>query len=248
MRGVRTVKNGVGSADPVQFAADLIFGHQELQMLIRALDQSDTNELLSAPSVLTKSGETAIVRVVQERQFPEDWDAPEIAGDIITPSAPTFGEARDMGFVLNVTPETDPSSSVITMAVDLQAIEFVEYDTEFNTIITVPGDPLSGLADQQVNFNYSMPILEARTIETEAKVWDGQTFTLGGLIREETYTVEDSIPYISDIPFLGRFFQNKGESSEKRSMLIFITARLIAESGLPLRLNRVPGLPDFKKI
>ena len=248
VRGVRTVKNGVGSADPVQFAADLIFGHQELQMLIRALDQSDTNELLSAPSVLTKSGETAIVRVVQERQFPEDWDAPEIADDIITPSAPTFGEARDMGFVLNVTPETDPSSSVITMAVDLQAIEFVEYDTEFNTIINVPADPLSGLADQQVNFNYSMPVLEARTIETEAKVWDGQTFTLGGLIREETYTVEDSIPYISDIPFLGRFFQNKGESSEKRSMLIFITARLIAESGLPLRLNRVPGLPDFKKI
>ena len=253
VRGIRTVKDGAGASDPVQFAADLIFGHQELQTLIRALDQSDTNELLSAPSVLTKSGETAIVRVVQERSFPEDWEAPEIADDIITPSAPTFGEARDMGFVLNVTPETDPSSSVITMAVDLQAMAFVEYDTAFNTIITVPGQvntlvPLTFFPDQQVNFNYSMPILEARTIETEAKVWDGQTFTLGGLIREETYTVEDSIPYISDIPFIGRFFQNKGESSEKRSMLIFITARLIAESGLPLRLNRVPGLPDFKKI
>ena len=249
IRGIRTVKGQ--DSDPVQLAADLIFGHQELQMLIRALDQSDSKELLSAPSVLTKSGETAIVRVVQERTFPEDWEVAEISGEVLVPASPVYGEARDMGFILNVTPETDQSSSVITMDVNLQAFEFLAYDTSFDTVVEVQPPPLdfiAGAPSVLVDFRNSMPILEARTIETQAKVWDGQTFTLGGLIREESWTVDDSIPYISDIPFVGRLFQNKGESSEKRSMLIFITARLIAESGLPLRLNRVPGLPDFKKI
>lgn len=248
IRGINEVVTG--QEGPVQLAADLIFGNQELQMMIRALDQSDTNEILMAPNVLTKSGETAVIRVVTSQQFVEEWEEGEFSNSQeIVPSTPTFGEEKDIGFVLSVTPEVDPNNTVITMEVNPEFVEFIGYDTDLNTstpieLLDVNGSPFTYNAE----FIYSMPIFEVRSIETRVKLWDGQTFTLGGLIRENVWTVDDSIPYISDIPFVGRLFQNKGEASEKRSLLMFITARLITESGLPLRINQVPGLPDFKKI
>ncbi|WDE96021.1 hypothetical protein PQO03_09875 [Lentisphaera profundi] len=244
IRGINEVKTG--QEGPVQLAADLIFGNQELQMMIRALDQSDTNEILMAPNVLTKSGETAIIRVVTSTQFVEEWEEGEFSNSQeIIPSTPVFGEEKDIGFVLSVTPEVDPNNTVITMEVNPEFVEFIGYDTDLNTSTVIQ---LPGLGDYNVEFIYSMPIFEVRSIETRVKLWDGQTFTLGGLIRENVWTVDDSIPYISDIPFIGRLFQSKGEASEKRSLLMFITARLITESGLPLRINQVPGLPDFKRI
>ncbi|MDD7983604.1 hypothetical protein PQO01_01400 [Lentisphaera marina] len=248
IRGINEVVTG--QEGPVQLAADLIFGNQELQMMIRALDQSDTNEILMAPNVLTKSGETAVIRVVTSQQFVEEWEEGEFSNNQeIVPSTPTFGEEKDIGFVLSVTPEVDPNNTVITMEVNPEFVEFIGYDTSLNTstsleLFDIAGTPFT----YEAEFIYSMPIFEVRSIETRVKLWDGQTFTLGGLIRENVWTVDDSIPYISDIPFIGRLFQNKGEASEKRSLLMFITARLITESGLPLRINQVPGLPDFKKI
>ena len=106
IRGINEIVTS--NEGPVQLAADLIFGNQELQMMIRALDQSDTTEILMAPNVLAKSGETAVIRVVETRQFVEEWEEGEFNNsEEIVPNTPQFGEERDIGFVLSVTPEVD---------------------------------------------------------------------------------------------------------------------------------------------
>ena len=249
IRGVRTVAGE--TSDPVQLAADLIFGHQELQMLIRALDQSDSSEVLSSPNAVTQSGNTVVLRVVQERSFPEDWEVAEIADDIITPAAPTFGEAIDLGVMLEVTPQADADQNTISMDITPQSVEFLGYDTSFDTKIVVPGETniLTGATtpDQLVDFRNTMPVIEVRGVETSVKIWDGETVLLGGLIREEVYSVEDSIPYLSDIPIVGRFFQNKGTRSHKTNLLVFVTGRLISPIGLPYRSMNIKGLPDFQQ-
>jgi general secretion pathway protein D len=56
---------------------------------------------------------------------------------------------------------------------------------------------------------------------------------MGGLTRDEVKTVNDKVPVLGDIPFLGRLFQSKGESSEKRNLMIFVTANLISPGGAP---------------
>ena len=93
-----------------------------------------------------------------------------------------------------------------------------------------------------------MPIISIRQVETRAQIWDGETLLIGGLVKETVYSVDDSIPYVSDIPYLGRFFQNKGERSEKTNLLIFVTGRLISPVGTPYKKMTVRGLPDFKQL
>ncbi len=54
---------------------------------------------------------------------------------------------------------------------------------------------------------------------------------MGGLITEGQTTTEDKIPVLGDIPLVGALFRSKTSSSEKRNLLIFVTARLVDPAG-----------------
>jgi general secretion pathway protein D len=43
--------------------------------------------------------------------------------------------------------------------------------------------------------------------------------------------MEDKIPFLGDIPFIGRIFRSRSEWSNKRNLLLFVTARLVGPDG-----------------
>ena len=61
---------------------------------------------------------------------------------------------------------------------------------------------------------------------------------MGGMITEVRTDVEDKIPLLGDIPIIGRLFRSRYESSEKKNLLIFVTARLVDPSGRLLDSSR----------
>jgi general secretion pathway protein D len=65
---------------------------------------------------------------------------------------------------------------------------------------------------------------------------------MGGLTREEVRRVNDKVPVLGDIPFVGRVFRSKGESSQKRNLLIFVTANLVSPGG-SLKKQELRGVP-----
>jgi general secretion pathway protein D len=143
-----------------------------------------------------------------------------------------------------VTPQVEPDNNTISLDLKPQVLEFVRYDTAFNSTINLP----AGFGGGVIDVIYSMPILSARTIETRVTIWDGETIMLGGLVTEDVVAVDDRVPYLSDIPYVGRIFRNKGQHNTKRNLLVFVTARLIDPSGLPKRPNFDRALPDFKRL
>jgi general secretion pathway protein D len=58
---------------------------------------------------------------------------------------------------------------------------------------------------------------------------------MGGLIREDVQDVEDKVPLLGDLPFIGRLFQTKAEDHFKRNLTIFVTAKVIDPSGQPVK-------------
>jgi general secretion pathway protein D len=66
---------------------------------------------------------------------------------------------------------------------------------------------------------------------------------MGGLTREDVKTVHDKVPILGDIPLLGRAFRSKGQSSQKRNLLIFVTASLVSPGG-SLKKQDLPGAPS----
>jgi len=98
-----------------------------------------------------------------------------------------------------------------------------------------------------VRANAMMPILSARTVETQVIVWDGESVVLGGMIKEKVTKYEDKVPILGELPLIGPLFRSKGENSEKINLLVFVTARLVTPAGLPKRPNEMRGLPDFRR-
>ena len=54
---------------------------------------------------------------------------------------------------------------------------------------------------------------------------------MGGLTRDEVRSVNDKVPFLGDIPGLGRLFRSEGETRQKRNLLIFVTANLVSPGG-----------------
>ena len=62
---------------------------------------------------------------------------------------------------------------------------------------------------------------------------------MGGLITEERKAMDDKVPFLGDLPFIGRLFRSHAEMTKKRNLLVFVTGRLITPSGRELKVNEL---------
>lgn len=73
----------------------------------------------------------------------------------------------------------------------------------------------------------SGPPINTTSLKTNVLVNNGETIILGGLFTDTLNDSKNKIPYLSDMPFLGRLFQNKKIGSSKKELLVFITPRIM---------------------
>ncbi len=73
------------------------------------------------------------------------------------------------------------------------------------------------------------PMVDRRHIENEVRVCDGQTVILGGLRRKSTQDNEEKVPFIGDIPGLGKLFGSLKLTNNNTEMFIFITPTIILD-------------------
>lgn len=91
---------------------------------------------------------------------------------------------------------------------------------EVDTSRTVQGNPF---------------IIKKRT-ETVLVVEDGETVVISGLSRDYDSSRDQKVPWLGDIPLLGRLFQRNVDSTEMEEVLIFITPHV-----LPFRTAVAPA-------
>ena len=227
---------------------DSILGNIQYRTIIHALEQSASTDVLSAPKVTTLSGETAVIKMVQERFFPEDWTEPEFqagsasggttTGASFTPAIPQFGEATEVGVIMIVTPTVAADGYSIDLDLEPEVVQFLQFD-DYSYEVTVEGNTIDAVLQ--------MPVISRRKVQTKVIVWDGETVVLGGMITEHVTSIDDKIPFLGDMPLIGRLFRSDVSRSEKRNLLIFVTARLVNPAGQPIRTQEIRGLPDFRR-
>lgn len=70
-------------------------------------------------------------------------------------------------------------------------------------------------------------ITNKRSISTVAKVRDGQTLSLGGLVNDETRISKSGIPILKSIPWLGRLFRSESSETVQRELTVMITTTIL---------------------
>jgi type IV pilus assembly protein PilQ len=123
-------------------------------------------------------------------------------------SGATSIQFKEAVLELRVTPQVTPDNRII---LDLN----VKKDSVGQVIV--------GGAGAQI------PSIDTRTITTQVLVNDGQTVVLGGILETERRETEKKVPYLGDIPVLGRLFKTTGKSNNKDELLIFVTPKILRE-------------------
>ena len=222
---VETTEELRGWAGPM----DSIFSDPQFQVMIRALSQRKGVDLMVAPSLTLRDGESGQIEVLREFVYPTKYDPPSLttrsteSADAdakafpVTPATPTAFETFDTGVRLGVvarqlkggiielelTPQVSESRALLNFGVPLHAATERE---SFGIL----------LSENRIE----QPVFEERSHRTKVRVLNGQTVLVGGLISETKVQIEDRVPLI------GLVTESKTEI-ERRFLYLFVTPQLI---------------------
>jgi len=76
-------------------------------------------------------------------------------------------------------------------------------------------------------FTNGIVAINEDSISTNVTVEDGQTVVLGGIFRNRTNNGVDKVPFLGDLPYIGRAFRRDVRNNNKEELLIFVTPKLI---------------------
>lgn len=108
---------------------------------------------------------------------------------------------------LEVTPQITPDDHVIL---------------ELNITQDARGDVVSTSTGPAV-------AIDTQQIRTKVSVKNGETIVLGGIYQQQVIQSVTKVPWLGDIPYLGRLFRTDSKFTEKRELLIFVTPLIVEE-------------------
>ena len=73
-------------------------------------------------------------------------------------------------------------------------------------------------------------ILNKNEINTDVLVNNGETVVLGGIFEQQNTLSQTKVPFLGDLPYVGRLFRKDTKSDKKTELLIFVTPRIVNDS------------------
>jgi general secretion pathway protein D len=222
-----------------------ILTNPELGLVIHALEQKGHADLLSSPKVTTQTGQEATIKVVTEYIYPTAYTVTPVTGQTaINDTAVIIGgivepqdfQMREVGVILTVQPDVSPEGQMITLNMTPEVVTEPDWKNYGTTYTDQEGNV------QQLNME--QPFFHTRLVQTSISIYNGATVVMGGMITEKRVDTIDKIPLLGDIPIIGKFFQSKTSQSEKRNLLIFVTARLVDPAGRPVEDSSADLIAD----
>ena len=298
-RYLSTISNhisGEGYSTNDQFMRiNAFLGGADLSMILHMLSQRSDTDLLSAPKVLTRPSEEAVIKVVTEYIYPTDYDVQLQSSSssggygggggsqsaILAVVEPQQFTMREVGVILDVTPSLTDDGNLIDLKLKTDVVDEPTWKNygmripftgnssqtsidpmallrDFYAFVTdtlglgmsddekrglvdrVPIDSMLANANSTITYYdapMEQPFFHTRSIESNVSVYPGATIVMGGLITEQRKAMDDKIPLLGDLPFIGRLFRSHSEWTSKRNLLIFVTTRLVDVRGREVQMQ-----------
>jgi general secretion pathway protein D len=180
--------------------------------LIRALNTDTETNLLSTPSIVTLDNQEATIIVGQNVPFVTGSSTSSSTDGTSNPFQTI--ERQDVGTTLKVKPQINEGNTIT-----------LDIDQEVSTV--------SQAATSAVDL-----VTNKRAIKTAVQLEDGQLLVLGGLIDDTVIKVQQKVPFLGDIPFIGALFRSNSTRRIKQNLLVFIRATIIRDPELARDLSQ----------
>jgi pilus assembly protein CpaC len=74
---------------------------------------------------------------------------------------------------------------------------------------------------------FTVPGLDVRKVKTEVELDEGQSFAIGGLLDNRDTKNFSKIPFLGDIPILGKFFQSISVTKNNTELIVIVTPQIV---------------------
>ena len=165
--------------------------------VLNAIANDGRVSVLSNPRLLVRNGEPASIQVGDSIPVLTSQQTNSATGGNGIISSIQYVET---GTIMKIKPVIHSSDQV-----DMEIIQEISTPGE-----TVPGGPNS-------------PPISKRTLDTKLTLKHGTTYVLGGLISKRKEVSGRGVPFLKDIPLLGRAFKTNVESDKRTELVVMIT-------------------------
>jgi len=179
--------------------------------LLTALATQGKVNVMSSPTVNALNNEPAIMRVgTQDVFFKTTAQTDAVTGRILQTTVEP--QAITEGVVLSVTPQIS-GDGMINMSISPSLTERT-------------GEATSRFGD-------TVPILSVRETDTLVRVHENETIVIAGLMEERMRREERKVPFMGDLPGVGRLFRGQVTSRRKTDLVILLTPTVMTPARVP---------------
>jgi pilus assembly protein CpaC len=182
---------------------------------IQALESNQIVQILAEPNILTENGKQGTI--LAGGQYPY----PVVQGTSGAGNAVTI-QFKEFGVRLNFIPTITPRNTIrLQVAPEVSSLDYAN------------GVTISG---------FTIPGLDVRRVKTEVELGEGQSFAIGGLLDNRENQTLSKIPFIGDVPILGKFFQSISKTKTNTELIVIVTPEIVnpMPAGAPLPALKYP--------
>ena len=171
---------------------------------------------------LVKAAGDAQVLAKPELRISEGEKAQLTIGDRVPIPTTTFNTQTALGGTGAVLPITSFQYQDVGIKIEMEPR--VHHNKEVTLKLTVE---VSNLGTPVTFGGQTQPTISTRTISSTIRLKDGETNFLAGLIRNDKSTSSQDVPFLADIPLLGRLFSDKTHNETSTDLVMTITPHII---------------------
>ncbi len=191
----------------VNIGSQGIFGfltnRDEFLVLMNALATDDRVNILSTPHVIAADNREANILIGEEVPILTSTSTSSLTDTARTINSVQY---RETGKILTILPQVNSAGLV---------------NLEIRQEVSAVGSEEFGRTNS--------PSFISREAETTVVVQDGESVVLGGIIDDKIDRNRRGVPYLMDVPVLGRLFRVDSEKVERTELIILITPRVIRD-------------------
>jgi len=207
-------------------ALTAVLGADDFELILSALEQKDGVDLVSNPKIIVANEEEALIHLGQKE--------PNIRIERTAGTTDNPGGSISVGLDKDLPYFEDGVKVVVRPTINTASNIMVRIVPELTSFVGRKSVQASGTSVEY-------PISLTKKVETVFSLESGQTAAIGGLTQTKESLSENKIPWLGNIPFVGRLFSYKQTILDQNETIIFVTVGLAnpssidMETGLPTR-------------
>ena len=183
---------------------------------LQALENKGIVQVLAEPNVMAINGKQASFLACGEYPYPV------VQGTSAGGAGAVTIQFKEYGVRLNFVPTITPRGTIrLQVAPEVSSLDFTN-------AIEIGG--------------FDVPAIDTRKMKTEVELGDGQSFAISGLLDNRDNEAYSKIPFLGDIPILGKLFQSMQKTRTNTELIVIVTPEIVSpiQAGAPVPELKYP--------